>query len=111
MKCIYCIGELHLHKEDTQMTAVSYWYGCHDCGSRTPRCSSIALAKLRVNIYVCDDVSNKPIFVNTRIRCEYNKKKVTGIVVFDEVALCYVCQPSKGPRYPLWECTFLMRIK
>lgn len=109
MNCIYCSDKLHLHKKET-LTRPYYWYGCHSCGCRTPRAKTVKLAKKQAQRKLVFKKNEECFFVGDRIKCEFNKQQVEGRLVFDEIALCYTCQPSKGIRYPMWKCTFVEKV-
>ena len=109
MKCIYCNNDIFLTKKET-VVHTYYWYECGTCGFRTPKGMSIKYAKRRMELLVVF-VKNETIFrIGDKIKCEFDKEEITGILQFDEVALCYVCEPQKGIRYPMWECTFVEKV-
>ena len=99
---------MFLTKKET-VVRTYYWYECETCGFRTPRSISIKAAKSRMGRPIVFVKDGTTFHIGDKIKCEFNKKEITGILQFDEVALCYICQPQKGIRYPMWECTFVER--
>jgi len=110
MKCVYCHGDLQLQKHETVVRTYYYYY-CSVCHAITPRSVTVDGAKERCGLRFVFNDEGVYFFEGQQIKCEFDKKLVEGKLVFDEVALCYVCQLEEGVRYPMWQCTFVEQVK
>ena len=113
MKCVYCRGELFLQKEET-ITKIWYWRQCNQCHARTPRGLSISSVTLLMGKdIVFENNAGQILREGDEIKCldSASNRELTGELVFDEVALCYVIVPLTGARTPLWQCMFIQKLE